>query len=143
MGEIQKKTPVDPVDAAVGKRIRMLRKTTGWSQKRIASCIGVSFQQVQKYEKGENRIGVSKLVRLSEETKTPIGWFFLGVLPEKLAAEVVVKQPIRAEDMIHLEHLYNSLPRHRAAIRMFTRDFANCFKHQSVNDNGGGDSSTS
>ncbi|MGA0606629.1 helix-turn-helix domain-containing protein [Phenylobacterium sp. VNQ135] len=55
----------DPVDVAVGARIRLARKMCGQSQQALAMTIGVSFQQVQKYERGANRVSASMLVRIA------------------------------------------------------------------------------
>lgn len=58
-------TPTDPVDVAVGARVRLARKMRGQSQQALAQAIGVSFQQVQKYESGANRVSASMLVRIA------------------------------------------------------------------------------
>lgn len=55
----------DPIDASVGARIRLTRKIRGWSQQALAEAVGVSFQQVQKYERGTNRVSASMLVRIA------------------------------------------------------------------------------
>ena len=55
----------DPVDVSVGARIRLARKMRGWSQQSLAEAVGVSFQQVQKYERGTNRVSASMLVRIA------------------------------------------------------------------------------
>ncbi|WP_421932324.1 helix-turn-helix domain-containing protein [Phenylobacterium sp.] len=56
----------DPVDVAVGARVRLKRKDLGISQKDLAESIGVTFQQLQKYEKASNRISVSTLIRIAD-----------------------------------------------------------------------------
>lgn len=55
----------DPVDVSVGARIRLTRKMRGWSQQALAEAVGVSFQQVQKYERGTNRVSASMLARIA------------------------------------------------------------------------------
>lgn len=60
-----KRSPM-PVDILVGQNIRRLRLAKGWSQTSLASHLGVTFQQVQKYEKGVNRVGSSRLVQIAE-----------------------------------------------------------------------------
>lgn len=64
----------DPVDIAIGARIRLRRKTLGVSQGVLAEQIGVSFQQVQKYERGANRVSGSTLVAISRALETTVGW---------------------------------------------------------------------
>lgn len=74
MAEI-KKTP-NPIDIHVGARVRLRRTMLGLSQEKLGESLGVTFQQVQKYEKGSNRIGASRLQKLSEILKAPISFFF-------------------------------------------------------------------
>ena len=66
----------DELDAEVGRRVRLRRLECHFSQTDLADRIGVRFQQVQKYEKGLNRIGASRLQRISEALKVPISFFF-------------------------------------------------------------------
>jgi len=68
----------DPVDIEVGHRIRIERLARGLSQTALANQLGVTFQQVQKYEKGVNRIGAGRLQRISEALEVPISFFFGG-----------------------------------------------------------------
>ena len=65
-----------PVDALVGARLRARRKQLRISQTKLASQIGVTFQQVQKYENGTNRIGVGRLAEIAEVLDVPIAYFF-------------------------------------------------------------------
>jgi len=69
----------DPVDVHVGKRIRERRLSLGMSQTDLGEYLGLTFQQIQKYEKGANRISASKLWALSHLFEVPIGWFFDGL----------------------------------------------------------------
>ena len=62
-------------DLELGKRIRLIREHLGISQQRLSQMIGVTFQQIQKYEKGQNRITVSRLASISEATQTSITEF--------------------------------------------------------------------
>src|SRR5438874_6053644 len=66
----------DSRDAEVGRRVRSRRLECRLSQTDLASRIGVTFQQVQKYEKGVNRIGAGRLQRISEALEVPITFFF-------------------------------------------------------------------
>jgi len=69
----------DPVDMYVGNRVRMRRLMLGISQTRLANALGVTFQQVQKYEKGTNRISASRLQHISHILQVPIPFFFEGL----------------------------------------------------------------
>jgi transcriptional regulator with XRE-family HTH domain len=66
----------DPVDIHVGSRVRLRRTLLGLSQDKLARAIGVSFQQLQKYERGTNRISASRLYALSKVLGVGISWFF-------------------------------------------------------------------
>jgi transcriptional regulator with XRE-family HTH domain len=68
----------NPVDMHVGSRVRMRRMMLGISQEKLANALGLSFQQVQKYEKGANRIGASRLEHISRFLQVPVGFFFEG-----------------------------------------------------------------
>jgi transcriptional regulator with XRE-family HTH domain len=69
----------NPVDRHVGLRIRMRRKELGISQERLAEAIGLTFQQVQKYERAANRVSASKLWEMSRALSTTIGYFYEGL----------------------------------------------------------------
>lgn len=71
----------DNRDAEVGRRVRSRRLECRLSQTELADRIGVTFQQVQKYEKGVNRIGAGRLQRISEALEVPISFFFGGGTP--------------------------------------------------------------
>jgi transcriptional regulator with XRE-family HTH domain len=65
-----------PIDVHVGSRIRLRRTLMGMSQERLGEAIGLTFQQVQKYERGVNRVGASRLYDLSRVLDVPISFFF-------------------------------------------------------------------
>jgi len=67
------------IDGAVGRNVRIRRMAKGLSQSQVAKRIGVTFQQVQKYEKGANRIGSGRLVRIAEVLEVPVTALFDGV----------------------------------------------------------------
>jgi len=71
------KTP-DPIDIHVGQRVRARRKMLSLSQTQLGKELGVTFQQVQKYERGTNRIGSSRLFRMSTALDVPVAYFFEG-----------------------------------------------------------------
>lgn len=66
----------DPIDVAVGARIRLRRKQLGISQSKLADAIGVTFQQVQKYERGANRVSASSLAKIAKALDAPVAAFF-------------------------------------------------------------------
>lgn len=66
----------NPVDVHVGRRVRLRRTLLGMSQERLGDALGLTFQQVQKYERGTNRIGSSRLYRLSQILDVPVSFFF-------------------------------------------------------------------
>jgi transcriptional regulator with XRE-family HTH domain len=80
-----KKKP-DPVDILVGNRLRMRRLMLDMSQTEIATAVGVTFQQLQKYEKGANRVSASRLQHLSRLLQVPVPFFFEGLSTPALGA---------------------------------------------------------
>jgi transcriptional regulator with XRE-family HTH domain len=72
-----KKAP-NPVDKHVGSRVRMRRMMLSMSQEKLGDALGLTFQQVQKYEKGTNRIGASRLQQISHILQVPVAFFFEG-----------------------------------------------------------------
>jgi len=74
----QERNP-NPVDLHVGARIRMRRKLLGVSQERLAEQLQLTFQQVQKYERGANRVSASKLYEIARALEAPVAYFFDGL----------------------------------------------------------------
>lgn len=72
----EKKIPPNPIDKRVGSRIRLRRKLLGFSQEKLAIALGLSFQQIQKHEKGFNRVGASRLYYIAQFLQVPINFFF-------------------------------------------------------------------
>jgi transcriptional regulator with XRE-family HTH domain len=68
----------NPVDKYVGSRVRMRRIMLGMSQEKLGDALGLTFQQVQKYEKGTNRVGASRIQQISEILKVPVSFLFEG-----------------------------------------------------------------
>jgi transcriptional regulator with XRE-family HTH domain len=68
----------DPVDRYVGSRVRMRRIMLGMSQEKLGEALGLTFQQIQKYEKGTNRVGASRIQQISEVLQVPISFLFEG-----------------------------------------------------------------
>lgn len=72
----------NPVDVHVGSRVRLRRTLLGMSQEKLGEAIGLTFQQVQKYERGANRVGASRLYDLSRVLDVPVSFFFDDMKPE-------------------------------------------------------------
>ena len=86
----QRRKGPNPIDMHVGHRVRLRRTLLGMSQERLGEAIGLTFQQVQKYERGTNRIGASRLYDLCRVLDVPPGYFF-----DEMTAEVAEKSPAR------------------------------------------------
>lgn len=71
-----KKKKPDPIDVYVGSRIRLRRNLVGMSQEKLGEQLGITFQQIQKYEKGTNRVGASRLQAISEILDVSVSFFF-------------------------------------------------------------------
>jgi transcriptional regulator with XRE-family HTH domain len=84
MGNDREARP-SPIDVHVGSRIRLRRTLLGMSQERLGESLGLTFQQVQKYERGVNRVGASRLFDLSRVLDVPISFFF-DDMPDSLSA---------------------------------------------------------
>jgi transcriptional regulator with XRE-family HTH domain len=74
---LAKKAP-NPTDKHVGARVRMRRMMLAMSQEKLGDALGLTFQQVQKYEKGANRIGASRLQHIAQILQVPVSFFFDG-----------------------------------------------------------------
>lgn len=70
-----KKSP-NPIDVHVGSRVRLRRMLIGMSQEKLGEQLGLTFQQIQKYEKGTNRIGASRLYQISQILSVPVQFFY-------------------------------------------------------------------
>ncbi|PIT69130.1 helix-turn-helix domain-containing protein [Bartonella tribocorum] len=75
------------IDISIGKRIRYRRIAMGLSQKALGSFLGVSFQQIQKYEKGLNRVSVKCLLEIAQKLQVPISFFYADLLAADLATK--------------------------------------------------------
>jgi transcriptional regulator with XRE-family HTH domain len=73
------KKQANPIDIQVGNRVRIRRMLIGMSQERLGDLLGLTFQQVQKYEKGVNRIGAGRLFEVSRILNVPIDFFYEGL----------------------------------------------------------------
>lgn len=83
----EKDSRPSPIDVHVGSRIRLRRTLMGLSQERLGEALGLTFQQVQKYERGINRVGASRLYDLARALDVPISFFFDDMADETAAAD--------------------------------------------------------
>ena len=65
-----------PLDVEIGARVKLARKLMGWSQQQLGDVSDISFQQIQKYERGQNRISASRLVQIAKALNKPIFYFY-------------------------------------------------------------------
>ncbi len=112
----------DPVDIAVGARIRLMRKVRGLSQQALAEAAGVTFQQIQKYERGANRISASMLSRIASTLPAPVAEMFGEINPATGSIDdvaILLSEP----GALELLRAYARLPRgpSRSALVDFVR----------------------
>ncbi|MFN3583088.1 helix-turn-helix domain-containing protein [Phenylobacterium sp.] len=112
----------DPVDVAVGARIRLLRKLKGLSQQALAEAAGVTFQQIQKYERGANRVSASMLTRIAKTLNVPVAEMFGEASPTSSAVDEVATL-LAEPGALELLKAYADLPRgvSRSALVEFVR----------------------
>jgi transcriptional regulator with XRE-family HTH domain len=82
MERVEREHRASPIDVHVGSRVRLRRTLLGMSQEKLGEALGLTFQQIQKYERGVNRIGASRLFDLARVLDVPIGFFFDDMSPE-------------------------------------------------------------
>lgn len=121
------------VDAHVGSRIRTRRKLRGLGQVALAQRIGVTFQQIQKYEMGANRVSASKLYDIARALQTPVAWFFEGLnlsqndddLEGELSELAVVDTFLRTPEGVELVRFFPRLSsRERRGLIALVREVA-------------------
>ncbi|WP_072377809.1 helix-turn-helix domain-containing protein [Rhizobium tibeticum] len=110
------KTP-NAIDTFVGSRVRMRRQLLGLSQEKLADQIGVTFQQVQKYEKGLNRIGASRLQRIADVLSTSPSFFFQQDESEPLSL-AGLETSVAADPVAEFLHSKEGLALNRAFLKI-------------------------
>ncbi len=106
------------VDIHVGARVRLRRKAMGLSQTQLADSVGITFQQLQKYERGVNRVSASKLYGMAVTLQTSVAWFFDGMSALEIASEAdprtrAVQRFMTSEEGVELATLVPRLPAHQ------------------------------
>lgn len=122
----------DSIDVHVGKRVRERRVQLGMSQKNLAIAVGISFQQIQKNERGTNRIGASRMFELSKVLDVPVSFFFDDLPPQPpIALPMEIKKGdgegtaisadvLAAHETQQLMDAYYSIPNQRARKRLLS-----------------------
>lgn len=97
----------NPIDVHVGSRIRLRRTLLGMSQEKLGKAIGLTFQQVQKYERGTNRVGSSRLYQIAKVLSVPVSFFFDDMAAEPQAVPGLAEQaePFEANPLANRETL--------------------------------------
>jgi transcriptional regulator with XRE-family HTH domain len=121
-----------PVDVHVGARVRLRRTLLGMSQEKLGNAVGLTFQQIQKYERGANRIGASRLFEMSRILEVPIQFFFDEMASEPAAAryepaigeidhksELPEQDPIMKRETLELVRAYYRIPEPQIRRRLF------------------------
>jgi len=119
----------NPIDVQVGSRVRLRRNMLGLSQEKLGQMIGLTFQQVQKYERGANRISASRLYELSRVLDVPILFFFDNIDPVRApaipgglaepSAEASESDPLRKRETIELVAAYYAIDDTATRHRLF------------------------
>lgn len=106
-------------DLVVGQRLKERRTILGLSQQQVAEAVGLTFQQVQKYERGTNRIGASRLYQLSQVLDVPVGFFFEGAANDSKSnirgfaedsAAFSHETTVEKREALELLRIFNSIP---------------------------------
>jgi transcriptional regulator with XRE-family HTH domain len=100
----------NPIDVHVGKRIRMRRMFLDMNQTALADAIGLTFQQVQKYEKGTNRVSASRLSAIANILRVPISFFFSDLHPDETPDERERRERMERPETIDLVRFYYAIP---------------------------------
>src|SRR5690349_5543825 len=114
----------NPIDQHVGLRIRLRRKELGVSQEKLAHAIGLTFQQVQKYERAANRVSASKLYEMARALDTSVAYFFEGLADAvdetgaPLEAQSMVQQFLVTPEGLELAAIFPRLRRPRIRRRI-------------------------
>jgi len=121
MTDLLESRPPNPVDLHVGARIRLRRRMQGVSQEKLADALGLTFQQVQKYERGANRVSASKLYEIATALQAPVSYFFDGLADPSTdeggatrpSEEQTVHAFLMTAEGLELAKLFPGLPRGR------------------------------
>ncbi len=137
---VKRGTP-HPVDIHVGSRVRMRRTLLGMSQEKLGDALGLTFQQVQKYERGANRVGASRLFQISRILDVPVSFFFDEMAAESATASAGLAEeaapssfdPMAKRETLELVRAYYRIadPRVRKRIFELTKAVAGTVRRRS------------
>jgi transcriptional regulator with XRE-family HTH domain len=115
-----KKRNRDSRDADIGRRVRSLRLQRGLSQSKLADNLDLTFQQVQKYEKGVNRISAGRLQRIAEVLDVPITFFFASCEGNESAdgSSPIAFDLLQTDGAVRLAHAYSRIKRRGVQLRL-------------------------
>ena len=114
----------NPLDVAIGARLRVRRRAAGLSQQKLAERLGVTFQQVQKYERGSNRIAGSTLIGIAEALETPASYFLGEGAGGVIEDEAIVNIAQRGASDLLKQYVHIRSPKIRAAVLQLVRALA-------------------
>jgi len=114
---VNKKSP-NPIDIHVGSRVRLRRMMLGMSQEKLGENLGITFQQIQKYEKGTNRIGASRLHHIADVLTVPISFFYENAPGRSESASGGFAEPHSASYIVDFLSTNEGLQLNRAFARI-------------------------
>ncbi len=117
----------NPIDIHVGSRVRLRRNLLGMSQEKLGEALGLTFQQIQKYERGANRVGASRLFEMSKVLGVTVSFFFEDIPDESIAhapglaegAEPFTDDPMKRRETLELVRAYYRIRDGRVRRRVF------------------------
>ena len=112
-----KKQP-NPIDIHVGSRVRLRRMMLGMSQEKLGEQLGITFQQIQKYEKGTNRIGASRLQHIARVLSVPVSFFFEDAPPTPTAEPSGMAEPRSANYIVDFLSSSEGIQLNKAFVRI-------------------------
>ncbi|HUN49962.1 MAG TPA: helix-turn-helix transcriptional regulator [Candidatus Sulfotelmatobacter sp.] len=127
------------MDAHIGGRLRLRRTLMGFSQEKLAEAVGLTFQQIQKYEKGANRIGASRLYQFSNILEVPPSYFFDSMPPELARADgdtsdagnaTLLRDPLTKRETLELVRAYYRIADPTVRRRLF--DLVRSLSHSDI-----------
>ena len=134
----ENKTPSD-IDRLVGGRMRWRRRELGFSQERLGEMLGLTFQQIQKYERGVNRVSAGRLFEMAHVMNVPVSYFFEGAQeltrstrPALAEESQVPSAGLITADVMELVNIYQSLPTERLKKRVI--DILKAMKEAASNE---------
>ncbi|CAD7043398.1 putative HTH-type transcriptional regulator [Pseudorhizobium banfieldiae] len=115
---IENKKKPNPIDIHVGSRIRLRRTMLGMSQEKLGESLGITFQQIQKYEKGTNRVGASRLQNISSILNVPVSFFFEDAPGENRASPAGMEEASSSNFVVDFLSSSEGLQLNRAFVKI-------------------------